>query len=220
MTRSVEDFVWSSPHLHAHFSFLFYQIQILTMLFRSQFWHFHLRVTNQDLQCWRLWMKLSTSPCSRSIASIMFPRSGQSKQVLILLGFFSTLYSILFLNSFSSYLKEVWIVSSTCSIASFTCKWNYKYLTKMWCKKETWISRYVPPTVILSVFCLFRKTSLLFFLSLSAFVHVRRHFSNWPRKYMQRAWGKSATHFLTGWQKLRKAGAFAKCLDSDENLKP
>ena len=133
---------------------------------------------------------------------------------------FFTLYSVLFFNSFSSYLKEVWIVSSTCSIASFTCKWNYKYLTNMWCKKETWISRYVPPTVILSVFCLFRKTSLLFFLSLSAFVHVRRHFSNWPRKYMQRAWGKSATHFLTGWQKLRKAGAFAKCLDSDENLKP
>ena len=110
--------------------FFLHQIQISTMLFRSQFLHFHLSVTNQDLQCWRLWMKLSTSPCSRSIASIMLPRSGQSKQVLILLVFFSTLYSVLFLNSFSSYLKEVWIVSSTCSIASFTCKWNYKYLTK------------------------------------------------------------------------------------------
>ena len=186
---------------------------------RSQFLHFHLSVTNQDLQCWRLWMKLSTSPCSRSIASIMLPRSGQSKQVL-----FFTLYSVLFLNSFSSYLKEVWIVSSTCSIASFTCKWNNKYLTKnVMLKRNMDIT--VPPTgtcvkCVLSIFCLFRKTSLLFFLSLSAFVHVRRHFSNWPRKYMQRAWGKSATHFLTGWQKLRKAGAFAKCLDSDENLKP
>ena len=163
-------------------------------------------------------MKLSTFPCSRSIASIMLPRSGQSKQVL----FFFTLYSVLFLNSFSSYLKEVWIVSSTCSIASFTCKWNYKYLTNMWCKKETWISRYVPPTVILSVFCLFRKTSLLFFLSLSAFVHVRRHFSNWPRKYMQRAWGKSNNTFSNRLAEVARGreGPLPKSLDWDENLKP
>ena len=87
-------------------------------------------------------------------------------------------------------------MSSTCSIASFTCKWNYTYLTKnCHVKKKHGYHGTPTGTWVLSIFCLFRKTSLLFFLSLSAFVQVRRHFSNWPRKYMQRAWRKSNNTF-------------------------
>ena len=214
---SVEDFGWSCPHLRALVKNIFLSFILFTQnVDISISWNL---VIFQDLQCWRLCMKLSTSPCSRSIASIMLPRSGQSKQVLI----FFTLYSVLFLNSFSNYLKEVWIVSSTCSIASFTCKWNYTYLTKnCHVKKKHGYHGTPTGTWVLSIFCLFRKTSLLFFLSLSAFVQVRRHFSNWPRKYMQRAWRKSNNTFSNRVAEVARSreGPSPKSLHSNENLKP
>ena len=99
-TCSLVDFVWSCPHLHTHFSF-FSSDSNINHAVRSQFLHFHLSVTNQDLQCWRVWMKLSTSPCSRSIASIMLPRSGQSKQVLILFLFLFFLFLLCYIPFFS-----------------------------------------------------------------------------------------------------------------------
>ena len=77
-----------------------------------------LTLFNVDLHCWRLRMKLSTSPCSSSIASMMHLRSGQAKQVL-------QMEIRLFSNRLDfriqwTHFNDVWMVSSTRSIASLT----------------------------------------------------------------------------------------------------
>ena len=115
-----------------------------------------LTLINVDLHCWRLRMKLSTSPCSSSIASMMHLRSGQAKQVL-------EMEISLFSNRLDfkiqwTHFNDVWMVSSTRSIASLT--WSRR--------RWIWIKMSF-------------KTSLLFLLNLSAFVQTRRLFSNWPR---------------------------------------
>ena len=83
------------------------------------------------LHCWRLWMKLSTFPCSCSIASIIPLRSGQAKQVLkkvkkLHINFveakqveYQPIY--IFWRSWTHF-NEVWMVSSTWPIASLTWK--------------------------------------------------------------------------------------------------